>query len=77
MDAISNQHGIKFEQLFYDEALDGLDDSLKIKAISMFEKLATTHNSVYIVEHSESVKAMINDKIEVRLVTGESQLEEA
>lgn len=77
MDAISNQHGIHFDQLFFDEALDGLDENLKIKAITLFEQLATKHNSVYIVEHSSAVKIMVNNRIDVTLVDGASHIEEA
>lgn len=77
MDAISNQHGIHFDQLFFDESLDGLDETLKVKAIALFEKLATKHNSVYIVEHSSAVKTMINNRIDVTLIDGASQIEEA
>lgn len=77
MDAISNQHAIKFDQLFFDESLDGLDENLKLKAIGMFEYLATKHNSVYIVEHSSAIKAMVNNRIDVTLVNGESQIEKA
>lgn len=77
MDSIQNQHGLHFEQLFFDEALDGLDENLKIKAITLFEQLATKHNSVYIVEHSSAVKAMMNNRIDVTLINGASQIEEA
>lgn len=77
MDAISNQHGIHFDQLFFDESLDGLDENLKVKAIALFEQLATKHNSVYIVEHSGAVKTMVNSRIDVTLVNGASHIEEA
>lgn len=76
MQAVSNQHAIDFNQLFFDESLDGLDESLKLRAISLFEKLSAD-KSVFIVEHSNAVKAMVNNRIEVTLVDGNSQIEQA
>src|SRR5258706_10723800 len=75
MQAVSNQHGISFKQLFFDESLDGLDENFKLKACTMLENLALDDTGVYLVEHSMSVKAMINNKYKVGLVNGSSQIE--
>lgn len=77
MKCVSNHHGIKFHQLFFDEALSGLDDTLKTKAHGLFEQLALEYESIYIVEHSEGFKALLNNSYFVGLVSGESQIEKA
>lgn len=74
MKAVQNHHGIKLEQLFFDEGLSGLDENLKIKAFDMFEALATEVESVYVVEHSSAFKSMFTNQVEVELVNGESVL---
>jgi DNA repair exonuclease SbcCD ATPase subunit len=63
-----------FNVLFFDEALDGLSEELKIKAFRLFEKLSTAFETVLVVEHSEAFKSLFNDRIDVRLVDGVSQL---
>lgn len=63
--------GIMFEQLFFDEALDGLDDSLKIASFGLLKELADSRQSVFVVEHSSDFKNMFNSRYEVSL-TGSS-----
>lgn len=75
MKAISNYNGTKFNCLFFDEALDGMDDNIKLKAFNLLESLSTQHESVFVVEHSEQVKAMFSNKISVTLENGESKIE--
>lgn len=75
MKCIANHHSVSFSQIFFDEALDGLDDNNKRKAIKMLETLALDHDSVMIVEHSEGVKALIDQKYFVELVDGKSQIQ--
>lgn len=77
MKAVQNHHGISINQVWLDEALDGLDDNNKLKAVGLLEKLALEVGSVYFVEHSEGVKAMVDSKIKVELVNGQSQIEKA
>lgn len=74
MEAVANHHGTHFSQIFLDEALDGLDDNNKLKAMNLLEELALTHESVFVVEHSEQFKAMLDNKIEVVLENGKSML---
>lgn len=74
MECISNHHGIDFNQLFFDEALDGLDDSNKMKAIKLLETFAIKHGAAYIVEHSETVKALVDNKYFVELIDGRSTI---
>lgn len=74
MKAVSNHHGIKFEQLWFDEALDGMDDNIKLKAFSLFQILETEYESVFVVEHSSAIKSCFNNKITVELVNGASEI---
>lgn len=75
MEAVQNHHGIKFEQIFLDEALDGLDDTLKIKALGLLQTLGQQYDSIFLVEHSSELKAAIDNQFEVTLINGESHIE--
>lgn len=77
MNRVADQQGVKFEQLFFDEALDGFSDSTKAKAYGLLETLSLSCSSVFVVEHSESLKIMFENQIEVALVNGNSELNES
>ncbi len=77
MKCVSNHHGVNFNQVFFDETLDGMDDTTKTKAIRMLETLALEYDSIYLVEHSETVKALIDNKYSVELVNGQSKIEKS
>lgn len=77
MKCISNHQGVNFSQIFIDEALDGLDDTNKLKAIGMLETLSLEYDTIYIVEHSETIKAMVTNKYNVELVNGQSQIQKS
>jgi DNA repair exonuclease SbcCD ATPase subunit len=70
-----NHNGISFNAIFMDEFADGLDEIMKTKAYRLLEYLATQHESVFAIDHSESLKSMFANKWEVSLVNGESQIE--
>jgi len=72
MECIQRHHALEFNQLFFDEALDGLDDTNKLRAVKMLETLASRRDTVYLVEHSEGVKAHIDQKYFVELIDGKS-----
>lgn len=72
MQCIQETHSLDVKQLFFDESLDGMDDNFKLKAVKMLETIATIRDSVYIVEHSETVKAQIDQKYFVELINGKS-----
>jgi DNA repair exonuclease SbcCD ATPase subunit len=74
MNCVSERHNISPAQIFLDEALDGLDESFKIKAVQMLESLAQKYPSVFLVEHSSEVKAMVDNKFKVELVNGKSKI---
>lgn len=71
MKCVSNHHGINFEQLFFDEATDGMDESNKAKSVNLLETLALD-KAIYLVDHSEHLKAMINNKFKVELIDNRS-----
>lgn len=75
MKAAANKAGVHFDTLFMDEALDGLDTELKLKAFSLFEKLSTEHNNVILIDHCTEFKSMFTNQYHVTLVGDISQLE--
>ncbi len=77
MRAVSNHHGVKFEQIFIDEALEGLDESMKLKAWGLLESLSSEYESIFVIDHSESIKAMANNKYKVELINGKSKIEKS
>lgn len=74
MKAVSNHKGVDFNCLFFDEATDGLSEELKVKAYRLLEELATAHSSIFLVEHSQELKNLFHNKIEVSLEDGCSRL---
>lgn len=76
MKAASNKCGVQFENLFLDEALDGLDTELKLKAFSLFEELAAGRQSVLVIDHSEELKAMFHRTLQVTMDADVSKISE-
>lgn len=77
MKAVQTRNRVTFDNLFFDEALDGLDDNFKIKAYNLLQKLSTEYESVFVVEHNEGLKSMFPRKINVTSENGESCIAEA
>lgn len=77
MKAIQNHHSIRIDSLYFDEATDGLDEQMKLKALRMLETLTLNYTSIYLVEHSEALKNMVSNRYEVTLTNGESHIAEA
>lgn len=73
MRAVNNLHS--FNVVFFDEALDGLDDTLKLKAYGLLEKISQDYDSMFVVEHNEGLKTMFTNRYEARLVNGSTQFE--
>lgn len=67
MAAASNKAGVHFENLFLDEALDGLDSELKVKAFGLLEELASVHTSVYVIDHAPEFQILFSTKLKVYL----------
>jgi DNA repair exonuclease SbcCD ATPase subunit len=77
MKTVAERQAIKFEQVFLDEFLDGLDENFKTKAFRFLESLAMDYGSMFVVEHSESFKSMFSNSYKVSLIDGKSQIEQA
>lgn len=74
MQAVQNHHGIRFHQVFIDEATDGLDEQMKVKAFRLLEKLTQVYDDVFLVEHSEALKSLFTNKYSVELINGNSEI---
>lgn len=72
MKCVQNHHGLKFNSIFLDEALDGLDEILKVKSYGLLQKLEQEYESVFVVEHSTELKSMFARQFEVSLEDGHS-----
>lgn len=74
MEEVSNHSGVDFNALWFDEATDGMDDTFKMKATRLLESLSLSDKKVFLVEHSEQIKAFVNTKYSVTLVNGRSEI---
>lgn len=74
MAATANKLGIHFDQLFFDESLDGLDADLKVKAFRIFEELETRHGSIFLIEHAPELQALATKRYLVSLEGDVSEL---
>lgn len=75
MKSVSDNSGIRFENLFFDECLDGLDDEYKEKAFNIFSTVATSHSNVIVIDHGSAFNAMFTSTLAVSVVDGYSQIE--
>lgn len=75
MEAASNKAGVHFDNVFLDEALDGLDSELKVKAFGLLEHLASVHASVYVIDHSPELQQLFTNKLRVYLDGDNSVIE--
>lgn len=76
MKAASNNAGIHFDNLYFDEALDGLDSDLKVKAFSLFEELEKEHASVLVIDHSPELQQLFTKRYKVSMESDVSSIEE-
>lgn len=67
MKATANRAGAHFNVLMFDEALDGLDPELKVKAYNLFCELEKEHESILLIDHSTELKSMFSHKYEATL----------
>ncbi len=74
MEIVKTNSGNSIPVLFYDEALDGLDETFKMQAVKMLEAQSIKYDSLFLVDHSEAVKAQVTDKITVKYSKGHSRI---
>lgn len=75
MTAAANNVGIGFNLLMFDEACDGFDVELKLKAFRMFEDLSKAHSSVLVIDHTPEFNELFINKYKVSIVSDESSVE--
>lgn len=76
MKAASNKAGVHFDCLFLDEALDGLDADLKVRAFSLFEEIEKEHASVLVIDHSQELHQLFAKRFKVSMESDVSSIEE-
>lgn len=76
MKAAANKAGVHFANLFFDEALDGLDADLKVKAFGLFSELQLEHESVFVIEHSQELQNLFDRKYRISMIDDQSVVEE-
>jgi DNA repair exonuclease SbcCD ATPase subunit len=76
MKQVANQHGVSFDQIFFDEALDGFSDESKVKAYGLLQTLSLEYNSIFVVEHSNAMQELFDKRFVVELVNGHSEIKE-
>jgi len=77
MKATANNLGIKFNSLFFDEALDGLDTELKLKAFNLFTEIEKEYETILVIDHSPDLQNLFNKKYYVKLNNDHSEIAEA
>ena len=75
MSTVFNKNANSVNTVWFDEALDGLDEYFKTKAVRLFESLP--YENIFVVEHSEAIKPLFPNRYDVSLVNGVSQIEKA
>lgn len=75
MKAATNNMGVSFNLLTFDEAMDGLDVDLRIKAFSLFESLSADHSSVIVTDHTPEFKSLFSNSYKVYIQQDESFIE--
>lgn len=76
MEVATSRLGLQFNVLSFDEALDGLDTSLKTKAFNLFSELEKRHETILVVEHNDSIISLFTLRYRVTLISNESQITE-
>lgn len=75
MTIISNSSGVHFENLFFDESLDGLDIDLKIKSFSLFQHLMQNRDSIMVIDHAPEFQNLFDNRYKARIENEVSILE--
>jgi DNA repair exonuclease SbcCD ATPase subunit len=76
MKAAANKAGTHFDNLFFDEVLDGMDADLKIKAFGMLEELSTEHESIMVIDHDQGFQNLFTKRFHVTMEGDVSKIEE-
>lgn len=74
MVASADRLGVHFDQIFFDEALSGLDSELKVNSFRLFQHLNKRHPSIYIIDHATEFKALFDKQYKVEIVSDSSTI---
>jgi DNA repair exonuclease SbcCD ATPase subunit len=74
MSAVANSAGVHFANLCFDEALDGLDTDLKVKAFGLFQELETNHETVLLIDHCTEFKSLFAKQFRVTMTGDVSEM---
>ncbi len=75
MKAASNKSGVHFDTLMLDEALEGLDEDLKLKSFGLFSELSESHGTVLVIDHSVPLQGLFDSKVRVSIDNNISSIE--
>lgn len=75
MKAVEDKAGVKFNVLMLDEALNGLDPALKVKAFTLLQSLETSYETILLIDHHEEFQNMFSKKFLVTKTGAYSQIE--
>lgn len=67
MEMAANAAGVHMDFMAFDEATDGMDDAMKVKAHQLYEDLASRHSTVLVIDHSAAAQEMFTKKFRVEL----------
>lgn len=76
MRAAQDRAGVSFGMVMLDEALNGLDDDLKVKAFALLQSLENDYSTVLCIDHSDALKAQFTRRFLVTKDQGHSTLVE-
>lgn len=74
MRAAEDKAGVKFSTLMFDEALDGLDNDLKVKSFGLFQELESDYESILLIDHCPEFKGLFSRQFNVSLVGDASEV---
>ncbi len=75
MSAASNRAGVHFDTVMYDEALDGYDSNMKLKAYNLFCEAAKKHSTVMVIDHSPELHNLFENRLLVTIDQDRSTIE--
>lgn len=61
-----------FNMLSFDEALDGLDSNLKVRAFDLFVELQKNHETILVIDHTPEFQNLFENKYLVSMIEDES-----
>lgn len=64
MQQVQNKIGFSISPVLFDEALNGLDNQLKVSSYQLLS-LMSKDQSVYVIDHSEELKQMFDEQVQV------------